>query len=102
VTFSVGIVREHVLVATTTLCYMLQSHYAYSSYELSSAVATIITCVMQVLECKKGALKAHQQLHATLGERASCEAQFQQSKQELKTEEDRLAGLWYTACIHTL
>jgi hypothetical protein len=49
-------------------------------------------CSQQVLECKKGALKAHQQLHATLGEKASCEAQFQHSKQELKTEEDRLAG----------
>jgi hypothetical protein len=50
------------------------------------------TCKSQVLECKKGALKAHQQLHATLGEKASCEAQFQHSKQELKTEDDRLAG----------
>eukprot|EP00953_Heterococcus_sp_UTEX-ZZ885_P004499 2932-Heterococcus_DN1.PRE.1 len=49
--------------------------------------------VRLVLECKKGALKAHQQLHATLGEKASCEAQFQHSKQELKTEDDRLADL---------
>lgn len=48
--------------------------------------------VSQVLDCKKSTRIHRQELQGTASELASCEAHAQQSKQDLKTEEDRLAG----------
>lgn len=47
----------------------------------------------EVLDTKRGSMGIQQQLHATIGEFGSCEAQYQQSKQELRTEEERLRTL---------
>ncbi|CAM9265222.1 unnamed protein product [Phaeothamnion confervicola] len=47
----------------------------------------------EVLEIKKLAAGAQGRLQGTDTELASCEAQFQQSKQELRSEEDKLARL---------
>lgn len=47
----------------------------------------------EVIEIKKDVRQIQVQLQATLSEAASGESQLQQSRQELKTEQERLAKL---------
>lgn len=54
--------------------------------------------LQEVIEIKKDVRQIQVQLQATLSEAASGESQLQQSRQELKTEHERLAKLRNKVC----